>query len=107
MVVALIPVTFTDTSTGNVSSSWNFGDGTPKVTGKSVSHTYNTAGTYRVTLTITSANGETSSCFKDIQVVLSQQANNGIIVISAIGITAIVTAYLLYKKQNIAYGVKG
>ncbi len=107
MVVALIPVTFNDTSIGNVSSTWNFGDGTPQVTGKSVSHTYNTSGTYRVTLTITSSTDQTSSCFKDIQVVLSQQANNGLIVFSAIGITAIVTAYLLYKKQNIAYGVKG
>ncbi len=68
MVVALIPVTFTDTSTGNVSSSWNFGDGTPNVTGKSVSHTYNTAGTYRVTLTITSQTGSSMNCFKDVVV---------------------------------------
>ncbi|MFT3911566.1 MAG: PKD domain-containing protein [Ferruginibacter sp.] len=31
--------------------TWNFGDGTPPVTGANVNHTYTTAGTYGVTLT--------------------------------------------------------
>lgn len=68
MVVALIPITFTDTSTWSISSEWNFGDGTPAVKGKSVSHTYNTAGTYRVTLRIISSIGKSISCFQDLVV---------------------------------------
>ncbi|MEA2561238.1 MAG: hypothetical protein QOH06_2742 [Acidobacteriota bacterium] len=45
-------VTFTSTSTGNpVSQSWNFGDG-GSGTGASVSHIFQTAGTFTVTLNI-------------------------------------------------------
>lgn len=68
MVVAGIPINFTDTSTGRVSVSWDFGDGTPSVTGSPVSHTYATAGTYRVTDTIKSSTGSTITCFQDIVV---------------------------------------
>jgi PKD repeat protein len=66
MVVVNIPVIFTDTSQGNISSSWDFGDGTPIVTGSPVSHTFSVAGTYRVIDTITSSTGETKTCFKDV-----------------------------------------
>lgn len=66
MVVVNIPVTFTDSSTGNISTSWDFGDGTPLVTGSSVSHTFSVAGTFRVKDTIISTTGETISCFQDI-----------------------------------------
>ncbi len=68
MVIVNIPITFTDTSTGNISSSWDFGDGTPIVTGSPVSHTFSVAGTYRVTETITSPISETKTCFQDIVV---------------------------------------
>jgi PKD repeat protein len=68
MVVVNIPVLFTDTSTGNISASWDFGDGTPPITGSSVSHTFSSAGTFRVTATITSSTGETKTCFQDIVV---------------------------------------
>ncbi len=40
-------VTFTNTMWMN-NPKWNFGDGTPIVSGKSVSHTFSTAGTYTV-----------------------------------------------------------
>lgn len=40
-----------------VSYSWNFGDGTAIVTGMTVSHTYEAAGTYNVILTVTDSNG--------------------------------------------------
>jgi PKD repeat protein len=68
MAVVNIPVIFTDTSTGNISSSWDFGDGTPIVTGSPVSHTFSSTGTFRVTDTITSATGETKTCFQDVVV---------------------------------------
>ena len=44
-------VSFTSTSTGAVSHSWSFGDGTPAVTGAQVSHTWNSPGSYTVQLT--------------------------------------------------------
>ena len=52
--LAPLPVTFTDASTGSISNRfWSFGDGnTTNVTIAGVSHTYTTAGTYSVTLTV-------------------------------------------------------
>lgn len=102
-------ITFTDTSTGNVSSEWNFGDGTPVVSGGSVIHTYAIPGTYRVTDTIKSPTGKTTTCFQNIQILPQPPpSNNGrvIVVSAAIGITLIVTAYLLLKKDNIPYGTE-
>lgn len=50
------PVSFSNASTpAPVSSSWDFGDGTPGTTQQNPSHTYTTAGTYTVTLISTSA----------------------------------------------------
>lgn len=54
---APLAVNFTDTSTGNVTAwSWEFGDGTNSTAQHPV-HTYDTAGTYTVSLTATSAYG--------------------------------------------------
>lgn len=44
-------VTFTNTSTPHISSSWNFGDGGTS-TAESPTYTYNTPGTYTVTLIV-------------------------------------------------------
>jgi PKD repeat protein len=55
---APLAVTFTDTSTGNITNRyWDFGDGnTTNTTGTSLSHTYN-AGTYTVSLTVSGYGG--------------------------------------------------
>ena len=50
-------VSFTDQSTGGVTSwSWNFGDGATS-TERNPTHTYRTPGTYTVSLTVTGAGG--------------------------------------------------
>lgn len=57
-------VTFFNLTTGGVSYSWNFGDGSPVFnTGSTASftHNYNAYGTYTVTMTATGANGCTNS----------------------------------------------
>jgi PKD repeat protein len=55
-----LQVTFTDTSTANPTSwAWNFGDGTTSNV-QSPTHTYNTIGTYTVTLTASNAYGSDS-----------------------------------------------
>ena len=56
-------VTFTalPSGFGPFSCVWDFGDGSPTVTGSSPSHTYTTPGSYTVTLTVTDGHGCTSS----------------------------------------------
>jgi S-layer protein (TIGR01567 family) len=44
-------VTFNSTSTNAASLQWNFGDGTGNFSDQNLPHTFNTAGTYTVTLT--------------------------------------------------------
>jgi len=56
---APLQVQFTDQSTGDITSrEWDFdSDGTVDSTAKDPSHTYDTAGTYTVSLTVTAADG--------------------------------------------------
>ncbi|CAN5904111.1 hypothetical protein BH11BAC7_BH11BAC7_04390 [soil metagenome] len=57
-------VVFSNTTTGAVSYSWNFGDATPLFTTAStanISHTYTSYGTYIVTMTATGPNGCTAT----------------------------------------------
>ena len=58
---AAFTATFNGISDIGISYSWNFGDGSPDQIGEPVSHTYPIAGTYDVTLTVTTAFGCTSS----------------------------------------------
>jgi PKD repeat protein len=60
---APLVVTFTNESTGDISSyAWDFTtDGTVDATTANASNTYNTAGTFTVTLTVTGAGGSNSA----------------------------------------------
>ena len=55
----------------NLGYSWNFGDGTPAVTGPSLVHTFAKAGTYTVTLTVTDRGVNTASYSQVITVLTS------------------------------------
>ena len=61
-----LAVTFTDTSTGSVTSwHWDFGDGTSS-TNQHPSHTYTTAGTYTVALTVTGDGGSATITYPNL-----------------------------------------
>ena len=58
----VVAFTVTATGAGTLSYSWDFGDGSPAITGATPSHTYTVAGSYTVTATITdSAESATST----------------------------------------------
>jgi PKD repeat protein len=58
-IVAGETVTFTDmSSAGGTGHAWTFGTGEGTGTGTTPTHTYNTVGTYEVTLTVTYATGD-------------------------------------------------
>ncbi|WP_269539904.1 PKD domain-containing protein [Cerasicoccus fimbriatus] len=71
-----LEVTFTDESTGAISSrSWDFGDGnTLATTETSVTHTYDTAGNYTVALTATGPGGSHTDTQVDVIEVLDALA---------------------------------
>jgi PKD repeat protein len=76
----IAPVTITASTAGStdpdgsiVSSSINFGDGSATVSGPSASHTYNTAGTFTITATVTDNLGATAS--KSTSIVVSSSIN--------------------------------
>jgi PKD repeat protein len=67
---APLTVTFTNQSSGdNLSFAWNFGDNTSSLTqDASFTHTYQTNGTYTVTLTVTNSEGTTDTATQTITV---------------------------------------
>lgn len=67
-VVAGEEVTFTNTSTGAESYSWDFGDGSEASTDENPTHTFSAAGTYQVVLTATAADGTTSTKTVSVEV---------------------------------------
>lgn len=67
LVVSFNGAASTDTDGSIASYAWTFGDGTTGV-GATISHTYNTAGTYTATLTVTDNRGATNSTAKAITV---------------------------------------
>jgi len=68
-------VDFSANATGSITTySWNLGDGTTK-TGKSITHTFSSAGNYTVSLTVTDANGATDTKSQTITVTEPPQEN--------------------------------
>ncbi len=97
-------VTFADASTpGGTTYAWTFGagqGGVTNATNASVSHQYNTAGTYTVTLTVTYPTGSPVSVSKTVTIAVSQctapslngvKRNNAASTWSAAGFTGTVT----------------
>jgi PKD repeat protein len=67
-------VNFTGTGTGGTppySYSWNFGDGTPVVTSQNPSHTYQNAGTFTATLTVTDSASPANTATSTVSVTAS------------------------------------
>ena len=58
-----VPVSFTNSSSGygNLTSTWDFGDGTPHVTAANPTHSYTSPGSYSVTLKVVDGLGCTDS----------------------------------------------
>ncbi|MHC1745016.1 MAG: PKD domain-containing protein [Syntrophobacteraceae bacterium] len=75
--VAVLPVQFTDTSTGTITTrTWDFGDGTTlATTDLNVSHTYTTAGTRTVKLTVSGPGGSNTMTRTGYVVVTAPTAN--------------------------------
>ena len=63
-----------DTDGSITAYAWNFGEGTV-ATGRTVSHTYTTAGTYSARLTVTDDDGATASVSRDISVTTTSPVN--------------------------------
>ncbi len=68
LVVAFDGSTSKDTDGTIAAYDWNFGDGTAHATSVNPSHTYATAGSYQVTLTVTDNGGLTNSVTKTVVV---------------------------------------
>ena len=69
-----LSVSFTGTATGGSppdSYSWNFGDGSAASTSQNPSHTYNTAGTYTATLTVTDSSSPAKSATSGVTITAS------------------------------------
>lgn len=64
----------TDADGGTLAYSWNFGDGTPAVSGASVQHTYAAANTYNVTVTVTDGQGGSTPRTKPVTVTAAPPA---------------------------------
>jgi PKD repeat protein len=72
-----VVVTFTNTSTDGFLYQWDFGDGSPLVSGKNVTHAYTLPRTYTVKLTVAGRGGSTTSAEKtEHQVIVKSLCNN-------------------------------
>ena len=69
-------VQFTSWSNGVITYAWDFGDGTPVSNGANPIHTYSAAGTYSVSLTITSAAGNVTQTKTNYMFVLPKRGSS-------------------------------
>ena len=60
---------YSSSSAGVSTYSWNFGDSSASQTGSTATHTFSTAGTYDVTLTVTDSGSQTHSVSKKLYIV--------------------------------------
>jgi PKD repeat protein len=75
---APLPVSFTGSATGGTapySYSWNFGDGSAASTAQNPSHTYNSAGTFTATLTVTDHSTPAKTATATVAVTVSVVGN--------------------------------
>ncbi|UYG18186.1 PKD domain-containing protein [Brachybacterium huguangmaarense] len=70
------------------SYAWNFGDSSAAGTGKTATHTYASAGTYPVTLTVTDDSGMTSSVTNSVTVLAPNDPPTASFTSTASGLTA-------------------
>ncbi|MEM8565918.1 MAG: PKD domain-containing protein [Bacteroidota bacterium] len=68
-VASDLAVTFTNTSTNAETYSWDFGDGSSANTEESPMYTYATGGEFTVTLTATTADGQTDTQIMQVEVI--------------------------------------
>jgi len=61
-IEAPCPITFVNTSTSGATYNWDFGDATPNSAQFNPTHTYTLAGSYNITLTVTTSSGSKSIC---------------------------------------------
>ncbi|WP_347756893.1 PKD domain-containing protein [Agrococcus sp. ProA11] len=79
-----------DTGATIASYSWNYGDGTPTGSGAAPTHTYATAGTYAVTLTVTDSRGVSGAVTHDVTVLAANQSPTASFTTSADGMAVAV-----------------
>jgi PKD repeat protein len=80
---APLAVQFTNTSTGNPTSwSWSFGDGSSSAA-QNPAHTYNAAGNFTATLTVSGSAGQTSSASQTIAVTNATSSGQPVITLTA------------------------
>ncbi len=71
---SFLEVTFKDESVNAISYAWDFGDGSGTSTEANPVYTYTAAGTYTVSLTVTSETGDTNAVTSDITVMEAPEA---------------------------------
>ncbi|MCL5963261.1 MAG: PKD domain-containing protein [Candidatus Thermoplasmatota archaeon] len=97
---APLTVSFSGSVSGGTtpySYAWNFGDGNTG-TGQTISHVYNSSGTYTATLTVTDNSGTTAT--STAQISASSVPNNGALTISNVTINTSTTDLMVNWNSN-------
>ncbi|WP_405218087.1 PKD domain-containing protein [Agrococcus sp. Ld7] len=81
-----------DTGATIAAYAWSFGDGTPDGSGVAPAHTYASAGTYAVTLTVTDSRGVSGAVTQDVTVLAANQSPTASFTTSVDGMAVAVNA---------------